>query len=101
LMDRTREAARTRVELRRKAAELGHAKAAYKRVRAVVALRYRAQDIEDDAPTRGRGSITESIREARVDADDEVKDAALRYFIADAEFDATREGARLLQTEMS
>lgn len=101
LMGRTGEASRARVELRRKAQQLGQAKAAYKLVRAQTALRFRARDIEDDVPSRGKGAITESIRDARVDADDAVKNAALAFFVAEASFDAEQEAARLLRSEMN
>ena len=101
LMDRSAEASRARVELRKKARELGQAKAAYKLAKAQTALRFRAADIENAVPTRGAGAITESVREARVDADERVKDAALRFYIAEAEFDAEQEAARLLRTEMA
>lgn len=100
LMARAQESTRTRVELRVKARELGRAKAAFKATRAKVALAFRAKDIEDDVPSRGSRAITESVREARVDDDERVRDAALAFYVAEAEFDACQEAARLLRTEM-
>ena len=100
LMERAREAAKARIDLRKKALELGRAKASFKALRATTALRFRAADIEAGTPTRGAGAVTESVREARVDADEHVKDAALRFYIAEAEFDAEQEAARLIRTEM-
>jgi hypothetical protein len=101
LMDRANAAAKARIALRTKAREVGIAKAQYKAIRATTALRLRAEDIETGAPARGPGAVTESVREARVDANEQVKDAALRYYIAEAEFEAEQEAARLLRTEMA
>jgi len=101
LVRRAGASSRARVELRNQAREAGRAKANYKLVRAQTALRYRADDIRDGVPSRGAGSITESVREARVDADEQVKDAALAYYVAEALFDAEQEAARLLRAEMA
>ena len=101
LMERASESAKARIHLRTKARELGQAKAAFKALRATKALAFRADDIEKERPTRGAGAITESVREARVDADEQVKDAALCFYIAEAGFDAEQEAARLIRTEMS
>ena len=98
LMERAAESARARIDLRNRARTVGRAKAAFKATRARVALAFRAQDVENPPPTRGAGSVTELIREARVDNDEAVKSAALAFYIAEAEFDAEKEAARLLRT---
>lgn len=101
LMQRSGDAHRMRVKLRRGALNLGRAKADFKRTRAIVALEFRAKDIDDNVPTRGAGAVTESIREARVDADERVKEAAFGFYTAEAVFDSVVESARLIRAEMS
>lgn len=95
LMDRAAQANKARLALRKKARDVGMAKAAYKGLCATVALRFRAKEVETGE------KLTESLREAQVNADDNVKDAALRFYLAEAEFDAEQEAARLLRTEMA
>lgn len=101
LMRLSREAQQTRVKLRRAALRAGRAKARYKATAARVALTFRAEDIENNVPSRGTGSVTEHTREARVNAHEEVKDAAFNHYVSEQVMDATVESARLIRAEMS
>lgn len=100
LMRLSREANQHRVKLRRAALHFGRSKARYKATTARVALRFRAEDIEAGTPSRGTGAVTESVREARVNDDDEVKDAAVNYYTSEAVLDAVTESGRLLRAQM-
>lgn len=97
----SQEANRHRIKLRRAALHFGRSKARYKATAAKTALRFRADDIEAGTPSRGTGAVTESIREARVNDDEDVKVAALNYYTSEAVLDAVTESGRLLRAQMS
>jgi hypothetical protein len=94
-------ASHRRSDLRTGALELGRTKPAYKAIRARVALEWRKHDLDSNVPSRGAGSVTESLREARVDADERVQTAAFAFYTAEAVFNAQVEAARLHRSEIS